>query len=55
MRWSDLDPVGRVLVIERSVAQIGGQVWEKDTKLHARRHIVLDAKTVAMLTEYRRR
>lgn len=55
VRWSDLDPVGRVLVIERSIAQMGSQVWEKDTKLHARRHIVLDAKTVAMLTEYRGR
>lgn len=35
-----------------SIAQSGGETYEKDTKLHQRRHIVLDPQTIAMLTTY---
>lgn len=54
LRWRDFDPATRVLVIEHSIAQLGSRTWEKDTKLHARRHIVLDARTVEMLIAYHR-
>lgn len=54
LRWRDLDPERRQLVIERSIAHLGTELREKDTKLHTRRHILLDPKTVTMLTAYQR-
>lgn len=54
LRWRHLDHTRRVLVIETSIAQDGGEVWEKDTKLHQRRHISLDPATMTLLRTYRR-
>jgi integrase len=52
LRWRHLDPVRRVLVIRTSIAQNGADMWEKDTKLHQRRHLALDPYTVGVLTSY---
>ncbi|RSN31344.1 site-specific integrase [Amycolatopsis sp. WAC 04169] len=52
LRWRHFDPVHRVLVIRASIAQVGTTTWEKDTKLHQRRHLALDADTTAMLVQY---
>jgi integrase len=52
LRWRHFDPARRVLVIRASIAQIGTTTWEKDTKLHQRRHLALDADTTAMLVRY---
>ena len=54
LRWRDFDPGRRQLVVERSIAHVGTVLREKDTKLHTRRHILLDHKTGAMLTTYHR-
>ena len=50
LRWHDLDLVAGVLSVERSIAQLNGQTWEKDTKTHQHRRIALDPETVALLT-----
>lgn len=52
LRWRHIDTTCGVMVIRSSIAQAGGQVWEKDTKLHQRHHIALDPVTVAVLTAY---
>jgi integrase len=44
-----LDPHRRVLVIRASIGQVRTETWEKDTKLHQRRHLTLDQHTCAML------
>jgi integrase len=41
-----------VLVVRASIAHVDGELWEKDTKLHQRRHIALDNVTVAVLKAY---
>lgn len=41
------------MVIRASIAQVGAEVWEKDTKLHQRRHLCLDPDTIALLMAYR--
>ena len=38
--------------IGSSIGQLGARVWEKDTKTHQRRRIVLDAQTLALLRAY---
>jgi hypothetical protein len=48
-----VDTTRRTLVIRASIAQAGRQVWEKDTKLHQRRHIALDPVTTTILAAYR--
>jgi integrase len=40
---------------QRSIAQDGSETWEKHTKTHQRRHVTLDAETVAILAEHRTR
>lgn len=52
LRWRHLDPARGVLVIRASIAQVGAQTWEKDTKPHQRRHLVLDPRTTTMLVRY---
>ncbi|WP_281424898.1 tyrosine-type recombinase/integrase [Pseudonocardia nigra] len=52
LRWNDVDFATAVIDIESSIAQIGTRVWEKDTKTHQRRRIVLDPQTLALLTAY---
>jgi integrase len=53
LRWRHVEPTRHVLVIEASIAQDGAEAWEKDTKLHQRRHITLDPDTTALLRTYR--
>jgi integrase len=53
LRWRHVDTTRRTLVIRASIAQAGREVWEKDTKLHQRRHIALDPVTTAILAAYR--
>jgi len=55
IRWRNLDLANRVLHLERSIAQRGRQLWEKDTKPHQDRRIVLDPETVALLVTHRDR
>ena len=52
LRWRHFDPHRRVLVIRASIGQVRTETWEKDTKLHQRRHVTLDERTCAMLTAY---
>lgn len=53
LRWRHLEPTRHILVIEAAIAQDGADAWEKDTKLHQRRHITLDPDTIALLRAYR--
>jgi len=52
LRWSDIDFATSVIGIGSSIGQIGRRVWEKDTKTHQRRRIVLDPQTLALLRSY---
>jgi integrase len=52
LRWTHVDAGQGVLVVRASIAQVDGEVWEKDTKLHQRRHIALDNVTIAVLNAY---
>src|SRR5664279_1320827 len=52
LRWSHVDLGGAVLTLRRSIAQHGGEVWEKDTKTHQQRRVALDPETVAVLAEH---
>jgi len=49
LRWDRVDLGSGVLDIRSSLAQIGARIWEKDTKTHQRRRIVLDPQTTALL------
>lgn len=55
IRWRHLSLDTGVLQVERSIGQRGGRTWEKDTKAHQQRRIALDAETIGLLTEHRRR
>jgi integrase len=55
LRWADLDLERGILTVGRSIGQIGGRRWEKDTKTHQRRRISLDAATVQLLDDHRAR
>jgi integrase len=52
LRWRHIDTARGLIVIRSAIAQAGGRVWEKDTKLHQRRHIALDPATIAILDSY---
>lgn len=52
IRWRHLDLENSVLHLEKAIAQYGGDLWEKDTKTHQDRRIVLDPGTVELLTEH---
>ncbi|MDD7941694.1 site-specific integrase [Actinomycetospora lutea] len=56
LRWSrlDLDHAG-VAIFKRSTGQIGGRVWEKDTKTHQDRRVTLDLEIIEVLKEHRAR
>jgi hypothetical protein len=41
-----------VLQIRTSIAQQGGNTWEKDTKTHQQRRITIDPQTLALLRTY---
>jgi integrase len=55
LRWNRIDFVASVLDIRSSIAQSSGRTWEKDTKTHQRRRIVLDAQTLTLLRAYLQR
>jgi integrase len=56
LRWSDVELDEAVLTLRRSVyIDEDGQVVEKDTKTHQQRRVALDAETVEVLREHRRR
>lgn len=55
LRWSDVDMSAAKLTISRSYVRTGRQALEKDTKTHQMRRISLDAATVEVLGEHRRR
>ena len=52
LRWNRIDFAASVLNIRSSIAQTGGRTWEKDTKTHQRRRIVLDVQTLTLLRAY---
>ena len=49
IRWERIDFYSGVLTIRTSIADVDGRTWEKDTKDHQQRRIVLDAQTLALL------
>ena len=55
LRWSDIDLDEAVIMLTRSIAQIGGTCWEKDLKTHQQRRIALDGESIAVLRAYRKR
>lgn len=55
LRWHDVDLIRGVLRVERSVAELGTQTWEKDTKTHQHRRIALDPESITLLTAHRAR
>jgi integrase len=52
IRWRHLDLDNGVLHMGRAIAQDGSEIWEKDTKSHQDRRIVLDPQTVELLAEH---
>jgi integrase len=55
LRWSSLDLDSGVIMFDRSIGQIGGETWEKDTKTHQNRRVTLDSETVEIMREHRQR
>jgi integrase len=55
LRWTDIDLENAVVSLRRSLAQVGGKCWEKDTKSHQQRRVALDEETVSILRAYRKR
>jgi integrase len=55
LRWSDVDLSTGYLSIRRNYLRVRGKKVEKDTKTHQMRRISLDAATVEVLTEHRKR
>ncbi|WP_328306862.1 hypothetical protein [Actinomycetospora sp. NBC_00405] len=49
MRWERIDFAAAVVTIRASIAEVNGQNWEKDTKDHQQRRIVLDPQTLGLL------
>jgi len=54
LRWDRLHLESGVLEVRTSIAQSGRQIWEKDTKTHQQRRIVLDPQTLDLLRAYLR-
>lgn len=55
LRWAHVDLDAGVVTLYRSIAQLAGEMWEKDTKTHQRRRVALDPETVDVLREHRAR
>ena len=49
LRWERIDFSAGVLTIRTSIADVDGRSWEKDTKDHQQRRIVLDPQTLGLL------
>lgn len=52
LRWGSIDFAAGVLTIRSSIAEVNGRTWEKDTKTHQQRRIVLDPQTLGLLRAY---
>lgn len=52
LRWSRVDFAASVITIRSSIAEVSGKTWEKDTKTHQQRRIVLDSQTLALLRAF---
>ena len=55
LRWSDVDLDAATATFARSISDAGGEVEVKDPKTNQARRIALDASTVDVLREHRRR
>lgn len=55
LRWRDIDLDAGRLTIRTGVVDVAGKLIEKDTKTHATRPISIDAGTVKLLFEYRKK
>ncbi|OJG03724.1 site-specific tyrosine recombinase XerC [Pseudonocardia autotrophica] len=55
LRWDDVDLVTGTLRVQRSIAELKTETWEKDTKTHQHRRIALDPESVTLLTAHRAR
>jgi len=55
LRWVHLDLDRAIISVGRSIGQLGGETWEKDTKTHQRRTLSLDEHTVGILKDHRSR
>lgn len=55
LRWSDIDLKKGTVVIQRSLGQDGTEVYEKDTKTHQQRRLVVDPATAKILTAHKNR
>jgi len=53
IRWSNINFAMQTLTIERSVVEVPGGLFEKDTKTHANRRIALDTDTLSVFKEQR--
>jgi integrase len=51
IRWSNINFESASLTIERSIVEVPGGLFEKDTKTHANRRIALDPDTLEVLSE----
>lgn len=49
LRWTDVDLEQGEVAIRRSISQVKGELWEKDTKTHQSRRVAIDEQTVAVL------
>jgi integrase len=52
LRWNDIDFGTGVLDVRTSIGELNTRMWEKDTKTHQRRRIVVDPQTLAVLRAY---
>ena len=55
LRWTDIDLERGELRIRRSIAHVGSDIREKDTKTHASRRMAIDPATVDLLRQHRLR
>ncbi|MCU1653088.1 MAG: integrase family protein [Pseudonocardia sp.] len=52
LRWDRIDFVTGIVDIRTSIGQLNTRMWEKDTKTHQRRRIVVDAQSLSLLRAY---
>jgi integrase len=52
LRWNHVDFSSSVLRIASSIAEVGGRSWEKGTRTHQQRRIVLDPQTLGLLRAF---
>jgi integrase len=55
LRWIDIDFDNAVVMLTRSIAQVGGRCWEKNLKSHQQRRITLDPETLEVARAHRQR